>query len=311
MNRKYRFLVIAASSFVAFLAVASLLAWRSSVAPDAPPLLTTNLDLENKVILDDSSGFEMPWPFSAATTIFYAIGETFSDSGNRLVALASPSTKYVKVLPGMRKEQIAEVIGKQLGWDEYDKELFASAVTSSGLINAEGYFYPGSYLIGSSTGPQALSSMMLERYEEQIGSRYASSTKKTINPQTALKIASIIEREAGGLHDMRLISGVIWNRVFKGMSLDMDATLQYVKGSKENGWWPRVLSKDKFIDSPYNTYQNKGFPPTPISNPSRASIEAALNPKKTDYLFYLHDRYGNIHPARTYKEHVANIKRWL
>jgi len=310
MKKKYRFLVIATSAFVAFLAIASLLAWRSSLAPDEPPLLTTNLDLENKVILDEP-GFEAPWPFSAATTIFYAAAEIFADSGYRLEALASPSVKYVKILPGMRKEQIAEKIGKELGWDEYDKEIFASAVTDSGLINAEGYFYPGSYLVGSSTSPQDMSEAMLARYEEQVGSRYASSTKKTINPQTALKVASIIEREAGGLHDMRLISGVIWNRVFRGMSLDMDATLQYVKGNKDNGWWPRVRSEDKFLDSPYNTYQNKGFPPTPISNPSRASIEAALNPKKTDYLFYLHDRYGNIHPARTYQEHVRNIKRWL
>lgn len=310
MNRKYRFLVIAASSFVAFLALASLLAWHESRATDNPALLTTNLDLENKTIRD-TPGFEAPWPFSAAASVFYGLGDVLAESAFRLDALANPSVKYVKVIPGMRKEEIAERIGNQLGWDPYDKEIFASAVTDSGLENAEGYFYPGSYLVGSSTSPQAMSRAMLERFDEQIGSRYASSTKKVINPQTALKVASIIEREAGGLHDMRLISGVIWNRIFKGMSLDMDATLQYVKGNKDNGWWPRVRSEDKFLDSPYNTYQNKGFPPTPISNPSRASIEAALNPKKTDYLFYLHDRYGNIHPARTYQEHVANIKRWL
>lgn len=312
MSKKYRFLVIATSGFVGFLLVASVMAYMQS-AKKEPPLLTTNLDLEKKEIRENPSflGWSgVPWPFSAALNLLQSAAVILADTSYRLDALANPAVKFVKIDPGMRKEEIAERLGKQLAWNEYDREIFASAVTDQGLTNAEGYFYPSTYLISTSTSPQDMSELMINRFEEEVGSRYASSTKKIINPHTALKIASIIEREAGGPHDMRLISGVIWNRVFRGMSLDMDATLQYAKGNKDTGWWPKVLSEDKYIDSPYNTYQNKGFPPTPISNPSRLSVEAALNPKKTDYLFYLHDRYGNIHPARTYKEHLANIKRY-
>ena len=131
-----------------------------------------------------------------------------------------------------------------------------------------------------------------------------------VSLDTAVKIASIIEREARGKDDMRLVSGVIWNRLFKEMSLDMDATLQYAKGNADTGWWPKVVPKDKFIDSPYNTYANEGLPPTPISNPRLSTIEAALNPKKTDYLFYIHDKYGIFRGARTYKEHKQNIARY-
>ncbi len=131
---------------------------------------------------------------------------------------------------------------------------------------------------------------------------------------------------------MNIVSGVIWNRIFKGMSLDMDATLQYAKASEQEKalasaiageassstldadsitWWPKVESKDKYIDSPFNTYQNDGLPPTAISNPSIAAIKAAFNPAKTDCLFYIHDNYRNIHCATTYAVHKQNVQKYL
>jgi UPF0755 protein len=151
-----------------------------------------------------------------------------------------------------------------------------------------------------------------------------------INLDTAVRIASIIQREAAGDVDMRIISGVIWNRIFRGMTLDMDATLQYAKASEQEAliesaldnpnksasstaivWWPRVASKDKYIDSPFNTYQNKGLPPTAIANPSLKAIAAAFNPAKTDCLFYLHDDNRGFHCTKTYAEHKENVQRYL
>ena len=126
----------------------------------------------------------------------------------------------------------------------------------------------------------------------------------------AITIASIIQREAGGLKDMNLISGIIWNRLALGMPLQVDATLQYIKG-KDGKWWPYVLAKDKFLASAYNTYQNIGLPPTPISNPGEGAIDAALNPEKTECIFYLHDKYGRIHCSKDYKEHKKNINKYL
>jgi cell division protein YceG involved in septum cleavage len=126
----------------------------------------------------------------------------------------------------------------------------------------------------------------------------------------AVRIASIIQREAAGPQDMRLISGIIWNRMAKGMSLELDATLQYVKGNEDN-WWPVVKSKDKYLDSPYNTYKYKGIPPGAISNPSMDAISAAYNPQKTDCIFYLHDSNRKIHCAKTYEQHLSNIRAYL
>ena len=84
------------------------------------------------------------------------------------------------------------------------------------------------------------------------------------------------------------------------------------KANKTAGgnWWPNVLPADKYIKSPYNTYMYKGLPPSPIANPSVAAILAALNPVKTDCLYYFNDREGNFHCSSTYAEHVKLLKKY-
>ena len=125
-----------------------------------------------------------------------------------------------------------------------------------------------------------------------------------------MKIASLIQREAAGKEDMALISGIIWNRIWSGMKLQIDATLQYAKGSEEEGWWQLVYPEDKKIKSEYNTYLNKGLPPSAIANPGRDAIYAAYHPKKTECLFYLHDKKRKIHCSKTYEEHKELIKKY-
>jgi UPF0755 protein len=95
------------------------------------------------------------------------------------------------------------------------------------------------------------------------------------------------------------------------MKLQLDATLQYAKANGRNGWWPVVRSRDKYIRSPYNTYQNGGLPPGPIANPSVAAIVATLNPKKTPCFYYFHDNDSAFHCSETYDEHVALLKKYF
>ena len=109
---------------------------------------------------------------------------------------------------------------------------------------------------------------------------------------------------------MKLISGIIWNRIFSGMKLQMDATLQYAKGTEEDGWWGTVKPEDKKIVSSYNTYLHAGLPPSAIANPGLAALDAAYNPQKTTCIFYLHDKNGTIHCATTYAQHLKNIDRY-
>lgn len=134
--------------------------------------------------------------------------------------------------------------------------------------------------------------------------------KNILNTAQVVTIASIIQKEGAGNGDMRLISGIIWNRLFSETPLQMDATLQYVKGDADL-WWPRVKSEDKYLDSPYNTYKNKGLPPGPIASPGEGAIHASLDPVDTDCIFYLHDKNRNIHCSTTYEGHKKNISYYL
>ena len=109
---------------------------------------------------------------------------------------------------------------------------------------------------------------------------------------------------------MPIIAGIIWNRLDQKMKLDIDATLQYIKG-KAPDWWGKVSADDKNIDSPFNTYKYAGLPPRPIANPGLDAINAVLHPAQTDCIYYLHDSGGQIHCAKTYDEHKLNIDKYL
>jgi len=279
-------------------------------AAEEPKILTTNINMDRKTVNGGASESDRHNVFfSMLGQIAESISAAAGNNLTMLAAAANPQVKFVKITPGMRKEEIASLLQKKLSWDNEEKEKFMRV---SGLLNGgndEGYYYPDAYVISKKADGYEAGRLMVGRFNEKVVSRYASSTAKIISLDTAMKIASMLEREAGGKDDMRLISGIIWNRIFKDMTLDVDATLQYAKGNEKN-WWPKVEPKDKFIDSPFNTYQNKGLTPAPISNPHIAAIDAALNPKKTKCIFYLHDKYRRIHCSATYKEHVKNIERY-
>jgi UPF0755 protein len=211
--------------------------------------------------------------------------------------LANPYMRFVNIQAGLRREEIAAKLQKILEWDNQHVQDFlkTAPVDDRGLL--DGYYAPGPYWINTNSTGTEVAHMMLRAFNDQVSEQILGNkdvNKKAtlikngdkINLDTAVRIASLIQREAGSKSDMRIISGIIWNRLFRGMSLDIDATLQYAKGDEKN-WWPRVTGKDKFIDSDFNTYQNLGLPPMAIANPSIEAIKAAYNPAKTDCLFYL------------------------
>lgn len=222
--------------------------------------------------------------------------------------LANPSIRIVRIEPGLRKEQIASNLAGKLGWGETEIDQFENAKLAVNILNPEGYYFPKTYMIPRDATPQLVSSTMFSEYQKESSTIKKSKSTKIINENTALKVASIIQREAAGKSDMRLISGIVWNRIFKGMNLQIDATLQYVKGNEDN-WWPPVSPSDKNLESPYNTYKYP-LPPTPIASPGIDAIAAAYNPQTTSCLFYLHDKNRQIHCSATYAGHLANIKKY-
>lgn len=226
------------------------------------------------------------------------------------IATEDPNIVTLNIVEGWRKEQVAEAFQKKLNWTDEERYAFAEMLQCT-FETSEGTLFPTLYTVPKDSRPEDVKELMQNIYDAKIASSTIAIASSTpLNMDRILVIASLIQREAAGKKDMNIVSGVIWNRILNDMSLDIDATLQYVKGDEKN-WWPKIQSKDKFIDSPYNTYMYKGLPPHPISNPGIAAIAAAMNPAETSCMYYLHDRYGRIHCSKTYEGHKQNINWYL
>ena len=224
--------------------------------------------------------------------------------------LASPVSRIIVIWPGDRKEEVVKHIGDTLNWNKEERERFQNLVDKTEPVMPEGKYYPGQYVAHRKAKPEEVQKLITDSFEREILNRYTSEVSKKVPLEEALIIASLLEREASDFENKREIAGVIWNRLFKGMPLQLDATLQYAKGSRpyEPSWWPKVNPRDKFIVSPFNTYENKGLPPAPIANPSAEAVLAALNPIKTDCLYYFHDKNKKYYCSPTYEEHVKKLR---
>lgn len=221
----------------------------------------------------------------------------------------APYLSWVEVPQGLRKEEIAELFVKQFEWNEQEMTEFLEERSVSPDL-AEGAYYSGTYLMPSDISPKDVATRLRTKFEDSYApyAHWASMEGKTW--AEVVTLASLIERESSRT-DKRLVSGILHNRLARGMKLQVDATLQYITGTEEEGWWHPPSSGDKFIESPYNTYIYEGLPPTPIASPALSSIEAALDPEETSCIYYLHDNRGQIHCATSYEQHLRNIDYYL
>jgi len=227
---------------------------------------------------------------------------------DRLVS--TPKLAFITFTPGMRKEQMADILADTLSWSDAQKEKWITVDTAVTPSLVEGVYFPDTYLVPSEQDPAQVAARLRGRFQDEFAPYAAEAAAEGRSWTDVLIMASLIEREAAK-NDKELVAGILWNRIDLRMPLGVDATLQYIKGTEENGWWPIPKSEDKYLDSPFNTYQYKGLPPHPIANPGLASIAAALNPTATSCLYYLHDGKGQIHCSNTYSGHLANIRRYL
>lgn len=225
--------------------------------------------------------------------------------------IAMLSSRVLVIEPGERKEQVADNFAKILNWNAEEKSDFLDRILNETPTLEEGKLFPGTYTTSRGSKPSEVAPLVLEKFNSVVLARYTPNIEAQVPLSDTLVIASLLEREARDFDDMRHISGVIWNRLFVGMRLQIDATLQYAKGTRSRStWWPRVLPADKYVVSAYNTYKHDGLPPAPIANPSLDAIIAALNPVSTDCIFYFHDSKGGFHCTVTYEEHVALLKQY-
>jgi UPF0755 protein len=174
-------------------------------------------------------------------------------------------------------------------------------------VPLEGKLYPETYLIPKTFTADELVDLMLKTFNEKTAAIQAKMESYTLTPQEILILASILEREANSPESMRVVSGILQRRLKEGIRLQADASIEYVlnKPLKE------LAPKDLEIDSPYNTYRVKGLPPTPIGNPGLEAITAVIEPTPSEYTYYITDTEGTFHYAKTYKEHLANVAKYL
>lgn len=217
--------------------------------------------------------------------------------------IQSSNDVWVTIPEGYRAQEIADLLQK-------DIKTYKNSWRDK-LEKNEGYLFPDTYLFPKESTIDLIISTMRNNFNNKFATVSTSSSRLT--KDQIVTVASLVEREARLPEDRPLVASVIENRLNIGMKLDIDATVQYVLGYQpdEKRWWKKNLTtQDLSINSPYNTYKNPGLPPTPISNPGQASLEAAADPANTNYLYYISDKTGKNHYAETIEQQNANIKRY-
>lgn len=236
----------------------------------------------------------------ASTYVFDRPLTTFAVAG-KLVS-GDFDTDLIKFthVEGESVSDIAERASTQL--EKFDKAYFLEKATP-----LEGTLYPETYYIPKLFTADELVALMTKTFEEKTADLHDKIAASNFSQKKILILASILEREANSPESMRMISDIYQRRLQEGMPLQADASIEYVlhKPLKE------LTPEDLKVDSSYNTYTNRGLPPTPIGNPGRDAILAVLEPTPNSYVYYITDNEGTFHYAVTYDEHKANIAKYL
>ena len=268
----------------------------------------------------------------ALTPGYYAL-KPKDNAGSIIEALSTPPAQtFISVTfpEGMTVAQMAQRLSEKMTFMK--PEDFMAAVNSTDTASElrpksqtslEGLLFPDTYQIsGDDTESRVVARLvsMMERVSRQV-ELTAGAKARGFSPYEILIIASLIEREAKVATDRSKIAQVIYNRLSKKMKLEIDASVKY--GQDPSMTWTEM----KATDTPYNTYINAGLPPTPIANPGKASIQAALAPfgspptsdpactglpagVKCEYLYYvLADEAGGHVFATTYEQHLLNVEK--
>ncbi|WOP18000.1 endolytic transglycosylase MltG [Raineyella sp. LH-20] len=236
-------------------------------------------------------------------------------------ALLDPKNRIAKQITlreGLTLEKQLDAIAEQSGMA---RQQFADLAKDPGALGAplyaktlEGFLFPDTYEFGDNTTPQQILTAMVDEYNQtagQVGLEQASGTLGH-TPAEIVAVASIVEAEARNPDDRPKVARVIYNRLERGMPLQMDSTVKYLTGLDGK---VTTTDKDRAQQSPYNTYLHAGLPPTPIDAPGKASLDAAAHPADGPWLYFVtvNLQTGETKFASTLAEHnqyVAEFQSW-
>ncbi|CAM5256252.1 endolytic transglycosylase MltG [Streptomyces aurantiogriseus] len=171
--------------------------------------------------------------------------------------------------------------------------------------NPEGYLFPATYPLGKKPTPQALLAQMVDTANKKFNGApiAAGAQRNAMNVYQAVTIASIVQAESATKADMGKVARVVFNRLERGMPLQMDSTINYAL----NRFTVKTTLEDTRIESPYNSYQRMGLPPTPIDSPGEEAMRAAINPPPGDWLYFVTVKPGDTRFTANYEEHQRNV----
>lgn len=275
--------------------------------PEGATLASTAHDLSEKGVVRSALALQLVVTLKGGETTLKA-GDyyfrrplTVSEVAARLVDGEFGLTPVRVTVPeGATSYQIADILSESL--PKFDKVAFLERSAEK-----EGYLFPDTYLFA----PNATIDQLLSAMEDNFYARiepYATQLQAFGKPlREVVTMASLLEKEARTLESRRMIAGILWQRLAIDMPLQVDAVFGFIE--RTNTFHPTF--DDLEVESPYNTYQNMGLPPGPIANPGTSSIQAAITPEASDYLFYLTGNDGNMYYGETYDQHLLNKHRYL
>lgn len=244
------------------------------------------------------------YKFYGFYNIFKVIEEL--EGGGKGIKITIPEGKTLKEI-----EKIFANNGFKVNFSNYqlkhtDNEILKKYFSSDSSL--EGFLFPDTYEFYKEDNEKTIINKLVNNFEKKALSEILKN--ENLNPYETLILASIVEKEAKKESDFPVIAGILLKRLKNEKPLEADATLVYYKCQYIFCDYELKIS-DLKEDHPYNTYKYKNLPPTPISNPGILAIKSVINPVTTDYWYYLTDKEGNAHYAKTLKEHQENIKKYL
>ena len=252
--------------------------------------------LKDKAVIRSTLAFRLMSKFRGFSSGFeagkYRLTTNMTASDTLAALKAGPFVESLRVTfpEGYRIEQMAQRASAKLPVKEAD--FLKSATSGTWTVedylpkdskSVEGFLFPSTYDFLKDVKADDVVRRMLAEFEDQVKDLpWANAGALDVTKYQVVVAASLIEREARFDEDRAKIAAVIYNRLKKGMALQIDASVQYILGS-----WGPITVKDRDQPSPYNTYLHAGLPPTPIASPGLKSIIAALTPAKANYLYYV------------------------
>lgn len=278
-------------------------------------------DLQSHGIINNTLGFRILARLEGKDTKFkngiyyFRVGMTNQSVLDQLVKGPANQVVRVTIPEGYTVEDIANLLEKEnlVSKEDFCKvakdfapyEYMKPALDNKDIkYSVEGFLFPDTYDFDKSYTAKQIMQIMVDNFDSKLSTEMRAQAKaEDLSIFKLVTMASLVEREAKFEEDRPIIADVFFKRLKDGMKLQSDATIQYALDEHKE----EFSIEDTKYESPYNTYLHEGLTPGPIGNPGLDSIKAVLNPKKTDYLYFVADKDGHNHYSVTYDEHLKVI----